>query len=220
MIGITAISEGAAVSGLREQQKEMRRQAIAQSGIELFNRQGYASTTVEQIAKAAGVSVPTVFKYYGSKQEILLEMLKEADRRAILDTRSVDLAAGDPVDVLCELESRIVGYALEIFPAALWRELLPLVLSGGSEGLPEAYRQLNADLQGQIAQVLAELQRIGKLRPDLDVKLAAFMLNDYSHVQLLRLTSTDELDMEGHRQQVRRITQFIFDGMRNSPADG
>lgn len=201
------------MSGLRERQKELRRQAIAESAVALFKSQGYGNTTVEQIARQAGVSVPTVFKYFGSKQEIILEMLKEADRRAILDSHELPMD-GEPVDVLCQLEQRIVGYALTMLPAALWRELLPLVLIGGSDGLPEAYRQLNSNLQREIAGVLRALQQRGRLRADLDVELAAFLLNDYSHLQLLRLTSTDEPDLAAHREQVRRTTQLIFDGMR------
>ncbi|MDP9524599.1 TetR/AcrR family transcriptional regulator, partial [Pseudomonas putida] len=88
------------MSGLRERQMEMRRQAIADAAIELFRDQGYAETTIEQIAKLAGVSSPTVFKYYGSKQEILLGLLEEADRRAVLDLRGVMHEFEDPVDVL------------------------------------------------------------------------------------------------------------------------
>jgi len=205
------------VSGLRQRQKEMRRQAIAQAAIGLFRSQGFQDTTVEQIAQVAGVSAPTVFKYFGSKQEILLEMLKEADRRAILDTREHMLEFSDPVDALCHLEKLLVGYALEVLPASLWRELLPMILSGGDDGLPEAYRQINAALQGEIGNVLRDLQQAGKLRPDLDVELAAFLLNDYSHLQLLRLTSAKEPDLKSHSDQVRRITQLVFDGMRNLP---
>ena len=42
---------------------------------------------MEQIARSAAVSVPTVFAYFGSKQEILLEKLREADHRAISAAR-------------------------------------------------------------------------------------------------------------------------------------
>lgn len=205
------------MSGLRERQKEMRRQAIAKAAIDLFQRQGFQSTTVEQIAKVAGVSAPTVFKYFGSKQEIILEMLKEADRRAIFDTRQAVLSFDDPVDALCHLEQLIVGYALEVLPPALWRELLPSILGGGSDGLPEAYRQINAGLQAEIANLLRDMQSRGALRPDLDVDLAAFLLNDYSHLQLLRLAQSDEPNLDAHRQQVRRTTGLIFEGMRNPP---
>ena len=202
------------MSGLRELQKEMRRQAIAEAAIALFQSQGFEATTVEQIARSAGVSAPTVFKYFNSKQEILLEMIREADRHAVLDLHDQISHFDDPVDALCHLESLLISYSLEVLPAPLWRELLPLILSNDREGLPQAYREMNAALQGQIACVLGELQRQGKLRADLDVQLTAFLLNDYSHLQLLRLVSSAEPDREAHARQVRLTTQLIFEGMR------
>lgn len=202
------------MSGLRERQKELRRQAIAEAAIALFQSQGFEATTIEQIARSAGVSAPTVFKYFNSKQEILLEMIREADRHAVLDLRDQISHFADPVDALCHLESLLISYSLEVLPAPLWRELLPLILSNDREGLPQAYREMNAALQGQIASVLADLQRDGKLRADLDVELTAFLLNDYSHLQLLRLVSSAEPDREAHARQVRLTTQLIFAGMR------
>ncbi|WP_110972414.1 TetR/AcrR family transcriptional regulator [Pseudomonas huaxiensis] len=202
------------MSGLRELQKEMRRQAIADAAIELFQRQGFQNTTIEQIARHAGVSAPTVFKYFNSKQEIILEMLKEADNRAVLDLRDKMREFDDPVDTLCHLESLLVSYSLEVLPAPLWRELLPLILSNEREGLPQAYREMNAALQAQIASVLRDLQARGKLHAGLDVELTAFLLNDYSHLQLLRLVSAAEPDREAHARQVRLTTQLIFQGMR------
>ncbi|WP_434774426.1 TetR/AcrR family transcriptional regulator [Pseudomonas oryzihabitans] len=206
------------MSGLRERQKALRRSAISAAAVALFQRQGFRETTVEQIARNAGVSAPTVFKYFGSKHEIILEMIKESDRRALIDVRKRIREFDDPVDALCHLEHLLVSYALEVLPAALWRELLPLVLVGGNSGLPEAYRQMNRGLQGEIANVLRELQAAGKLRADLDVELAAFLLNDYSHLQLLRLTASDRMDRQGHAANVRNTTRLMFEGMRAVPA--
>lgn len=202
------------MSGLRERQKELRRKAISVAAIALFQRQGFRETTVEQIARDAGVSAPTVFKYFGSKHEIILEMIRESDRRALIDVHKRIPDFDDPVDALCHLEHILVSYALEVLPPALWRELLPLVLAGGDSGLPEAYRQMNRGLQGEIANVLRKLQEAGKLRADLDVELAGFLLNDYSHLQLLRLTASDEPDMQVHSANVRATTRLIFEGMR------
>nr|WP_290129283.1 TetR/AcrR family transcriptional regulator [Pseudomonas juntendi] len=192
---------------------ELRRQAISEAAIELFRDQGYAQTSIDQIAKLAGVSSPTVFKYYPSKQEILLGLLQEADQRAVLDLREVMHQFEDPVDLLCHLESLLISYSLKVLPAPIWAELLPLVLSGGV-GLPDSYHQMNRKLQGEIANVLRALQEAGKLRADLDVELAAFLLNDYSHVQLMRLVKATDPDREEHNSNVRRITSLLFHGMK------
>ena len=203
------------MSGLREKQKQARREAISQAAIELIKRQGYQNTTIEQIAQEAGVSAPTVFAYFGSKQEILLEMLAGADERAFSDARANLDAFSDPVDALCDLEQRLVRYAMDLLSPALWRELLPLVLINGGDGLPDSYRRMNDAVRAQIAGLISVLQERGMLRADLDVELSAFLLNDYSHLQLLRLTAQDEPDYSAHAAQVRRITGLIVDGMRS-----
>ncbi|KQM54868.1 TetR family transcriptional regulator [Pseudomonas sp. Leaf15] len=202
------------MSGLRERQKAERRQAISKAAVELFERQGFQNTTIEQIASQAGVSPPTVFKYFGNKQEIILEILHHADQRAISDTRSLIHQIDDPVEALCHLERLLTGYALEVMHPSLWRELLPLILFGGSNGLPEGYRAMNDALRAEISELLRELQRAGKLRPQLDVELAAFLLNDYSHLQLFRLVNQEHPDIDAHSLQVRRITELVFYGMQ------
>ncbi len=202
------------MSGLRERQKAERRQAISKAAIELFERQGFQNTTIEQIANQAGVSAPTVFKYFGNKQEIILEILHHADQRAITDTRSRIHEIDDPVEALCHLERLLTGYALEVMHPSLWRELLPLILFGGNNELPAGYRAMNDALRAEISELLRELQRAGKLRPQLDVELAAFLLNDYSHLQLFRLVNQEHPDIDAHSTQVRRITELLFYGMQ------
>jgi len=202
------------VSGLRERQKAMRRKAIGDAGVALFERQGFDNTTIEQIAREAGVSAPTVFKYFGSKQEILLEMLQKADESALQDAREHMAELDDPLDALCYLEQVLVDHALSMLPAPIWHELLLHVLGGDRSDLPEQYKRHNEALQHEIASLLRDLQARGKLRDDLDVELAAFLLNDYSHLQLLRLTASDELDMQAHSATVRATTRLMFEGMR------
>ncbi|MBU6430545.1 MAG: TetR family transcriptional regulator, partial [Cyanobacteria bacterium REEB65] len=56
---------------LRESKKLEVRRSIAQAAAILFESQGYAQTTVEEIAAAAKVSRPTVFNYFASKEAIV-----------------------------------------------------------------------------------------------------------------------------------------------------
>jgi hypothetical protein len=119
----------------------------------------------------------------------------------------------DPLDALCYLEKVLVDQALAMLPAPIWRELLLHVLGGGHNGLPDSYKRMNDVLRSEIAELLRDLQAAGKLRADLDVDLAAFLLNDYSHLQMLRLTSSDPLDLETHRKLVRQTSGLILHGM-------
>ncbi|RLL68681.1 TetR family transcriptional regulator [Streptomyces sp. Z26] len=58
--------------GLRERKKIRTRKAIRQAAYHLFGEQGYDATPVDQIAEAAEVSPSTVFRYFPTKEDIVL----------------------------------------------------------------------------------------------------------------------------------------------------
>ncbi|RNG20339.1 TetR/AcrR family transcriptional regulator [Streptomyces botrytidirepellens] len=58
--------------GLRERKKIQTRQAIRRAAYRLFADQGYDATPVDRIAEAADVSTSTVFRYFPTKEDIVL----------------------------------------------------------------------------------------------------------------------------------------------------
>ncbi|MFI1354065.1 TetR/AcrR family transcriptional regulator [Streptomyces sp. NPDC020898] len=72
--------------GLRERKKIKTRMAIRAATYELIEDQGYDATTIEQIAERAEVSQSTVFRYFPTKEDIVLtdeyDPLMEEELRA------------------------------------------------------------------------------------------------------------------------------------------
>lgn len=64
--------EAGGSEGRWARRKEVTRAAIVSSALRLFDAQGFQATTVQQIAEAAQVSERTFFRYFESKEDLLL----------------------------------------------------------------------------------------------------------------------------------------------------
>jgi AcrR family transcriptional regulator len=74
--------------GLRERKKARTRASIREHALRLFREQGYQRTTVEQIAEAAEVSPSTFFRYFPTKEDVVL--------KDDMDTRMIEALAQQP----------------------------------------------------------------------------------------------------------------------------
>ena len=62
----------ARAAGLRERKKAQTRRTIQEQALRLFTANGYDRTTVQDIAAAAGVSHMTFFRYFPTKEDVVL----------------------------------------------------------------------------------------------------------------------------------------------------
>jgi AcrR family transcriptional regulator len=198
------------MSGLRERQKEQRRQVIAEAALELFKRNGFATTTLDQIAVQAGVSAPTVVNYFGGKQEILLALLKQPDEQAMREARANLDDASDPLEALCEFEGLMTDYQLQAMPASLWRELAPFLLTGE---LAEAMSPWNAAVIEETKALLLHFQQAGKVRESIDLDVVATLFNQYANMAFIRLATQEVPDRAAHALHMRGVLNLLCHGM-------
>src|ERR1700759_1768900 len=71
MKSLNARSVGAANAFDRDDQRNRKRDAVLRAAASAFNRRGYANTSLDDIAASLGVTKPTLYQYFSSKQEIL-----------------------------------------------------------------------------------------------------------------------------------------------------
>ncbi|CAG0929621.1 MAG: HTH-type transcriptional regulator BetI [Rhodocyclaceae bacterium] len=81
---------------------EERRGQIVRAAVKLFSEEGYYTTTIQQIARAAGVSTGLIYQYFRDKDDILFLTLK-----LVLDTYEHDIppqleGIEHPVERLCK----------------------------------------------------------------------------------------------------------------------
>ncbi|HKQ42968.1 MAG TPA: TetR/AcrR family transcriptional regulator [Pseudonocardia sp.] len=86
----------------------VKRAAIESAALALFLRDGYARTSVDAVAREAGVSKRTVYDYYGDKQRLFLDVIARTQARHEDDFRAL-LDATLPADAP-DLEAALVAF--------------------------------------------------------------------------------------------------------------
>jgi AcrR family transcriptional regulator len=157
-----------APSSLRDRKKAATRAAIVEAAVRLFAERGYEEATVDDVAAAADVSPATVFRYFGSKDELVFSEARtvpliapaiaarpmgESDTEAVRAGLATILTSGEFSNERLRLQQRAVEKSA--------------VLRGAGAGMLEAWRR-------GIAEGLAH--RHGLEAPDPDIELRAALL--------------------------------------------
>jgi AcrR family transcriptional regulator len=94
--------------GLREHKRQQTLQRIVETGMDAFLAKGFEATTLDEIAAAAGISRRTFFRYFASKDEILLGYLRvyaDAIRNAVIQNAS----GGPPLETVRRALLKLIG---------------------------------------------------------------------------------------------------------------
>jgi AcrR family transcriptional regulator len=101
--------------GLRERKKLETRQALEDAALRLFAEKDFDQVTVEEIAEAVGVSSRTFFRYFGSKEDLVLGPMLDVHR--VLEAALAERPADEPVlDVLRHAVERLARRFEELRP--------------------------------------------------------------------------------------------------------
>lgn len=142
--------------GRRQRKKLTTRQALRDTALGMFAERGFAATTVADICEAVDVSERTFFRYFASKEDVLLSDLAEllADAAAAVAGRPADEA---PLDAI------LAGLDAAVRPRPRPAGPLPLLLAAQLRELPQETpgRLLRLFAQWQHTLSDALLQRAG-----------------------------------------------------------
>ncbi|MCH6257483.1 TetR/AcrR family transcriptional regulator [Puniceicoccaceae bacterium K14] len=75
---------------ISQEKKEETRRKLIDTAVEMIMEEGYQKATMKKIAKAAGVGPATIYKYFPSKEKLLVGFYVQKARYAIEDLEAVD----------------------------------------------------------------------------------------------------------------------------------
>jgi AcrR family transcriptional regulator len=70
-------------------------QRIYDTAIDLFTQHGFDAVNVGQVAREAGISVPTFYAHYPSKEHLVMQLPSADDVAALLSSQPADLPVGE-----------------------------------------------------------------------------------------------------------------------------
>ncbi|HEU5370148.1 MAG TPA: TetR/AcrR family transcriptional regulator [Ktedonobacterales bacterium] len=167
----------------QQERSRRKRHALLQSALALFAQRGYEDTTIEDIARQAGVAVGGFYQHFASKRQILIVLMDSLAQ----DAASVTLElTGTDRHAIRDALARLIRQAFQIDWAYVgvyraWREA-----AVRDRELQTLYQQIETWVVQQITLLFQALLHLPGARPNVDSATLAWEIA----LLLLRLSET------------------------------
>lgn len=148
-----------------------RRQAVLDSACEVFSAASYRGATTADIAEAAGISEPILYRHFGSKRDLYLACLDEAwsSFRVVCE----DAVAADPEKCLGAIADAYMAKSRKIRVIDLWIQALNEAAE--DKVIASAVRRQIREVRDFFAEVIRDGQRRGVIHEDRDPEAEAWI---------------------------------------------
>ena len=199
------------MSGLREQKKQATRKTIMEVAKSLFLEKGYEATSTELVARRAGIGSGTLFNYFPSKAELLVEVMR-AEFTGMEERKDPSFEVQETAEATVRnyLTKRLEGFSL--LEKKLFRELIVASLNA-YQSKPEFLQSLmplDFMFIEELVELLKEIRRLGKLRDNFEVEIAAELIYSSVMFETLIYLYHEERSLEEVLEQTSRKLTFIL----------
>jgi AcrR family transcriptional regulator len=189
-----------------ERRAERNKTRIVQSALDLFQARGIKKVAITDIAQRAGVSPATVYNQFGSKDTLVLEVVKKWYIRTIEDYRKV-LRAEQPFEE--KLQS------IMLFKTTLAGKLHGEFYLATISDDPEIQRFLESNYMVEIKQSVAEFFYEGKKQGYINPEVSMETYMRFTEILRKGLNAEADLsaDPDYSSKLLRDLTPLILYGM-------
>jgi AcrR family transcriptional regulator len=195
---------------------EQRRQQLLTVAAALFAERGFSSTTMDDVAEAAGVTKPLLYQHFSSKKALYLELVDEVAHRIMT---AISLATSTAAGPRSQVEEGLRAYFSLVVQDPASFQLLYDRDHGGDEELGRAVRRVERALVDAIDPLID-----AGLDAQHRVFLAAGLVGMAEGATVawiessVAMTSDDQRDAEAERL-ARRMAAMLWAGLRSVRAD-
>jgi AcrR family transcriptional regulator len=152
-----------------------RRQALIETAIKAFAAGSYRGVTTAEIARAAGISEPILYRHFASKRDLYLAAVEHVWRDVRAKWEEIADGAGDPTAWVCQMGRANVSLTGGKFILAeLWVQAL--AEAGEDPELKKYLRKHLREVHDFIAAKLVDAQASGGIAPERDADAEAWIM--------------------------------------------
>ncbi len=185
------------------------RERLLVSAAATFAQKGYAAATVREIVKAAGVTKPALYYYFGNKEGIYLELMREAQSKleTLLDISLLEKGqACARIAKLCDRLLQLLGENMQV------ARVIYAVYYGPPQGSPAFdFDVFHFRFRETLRELIREGIEAGELRPE-DTADMAWAIIGAMNIAIEVELCHPELSLG--REGLERVLGLIFDGLR------
>lgn len=188
-----------------------RRAQLLQTAAELFSRRGYARATTAELAKAAGVTEPIIYRHFASKRDLFIALIEQAGEETLSMWKRHLRGASDPAERLIRLLGDNPMVSDEGRDA--YRVVLQAITVSDDPAIHKAIQKHFAALHEFLLFEIERAQESHRVTTRIDASLIAWLLIDIG----LGYGVLSALGVEGHGvssegQHVRDVIARILVG--------
>ncbi|UOQ46355.1 TetR/AcrR family transcriptional regulator [Halobacillus salinarum] len=198
----------------RNEKKQETREAIVQIAKQLFFEKGYDETTTEEIASKADIASGTLFNYFDTKADLLVEVFSEGldedldDPEPGLSDEDLNKAASDLIYQY--IYQRVKRY--RFISQKMFKDLLITSISALKKK-PELLKKfigLDFMLVDNLIVFMNQLKEKGVLSSDFDSNQAAEVIYSCLAFEFLMCMYQEDLTFDDFLNGTKQKLQFIF----------
>lgn len=168
-----------------------KREEILTSALDVIGREGFRGASVREIADAVGLSQAGLLHYFGSKEQLFVEIMRKRDE---VDSARFDLGA-EQLETMREGYLKVIRHNSEVPGVVELFSRLAVDASDVDHPAHAYYQERNDTIRGMFAQNIAAEQEAGRMTRAIDAEVLARILQAVADGMQLQWLLDRDVDM-------------------------